>query len=145
MKGCRPLLAMVVWLAALVCFGEGHLISGSVAVSGYDPVAYFTEGEPVKGSEEFHLEYMGADWYFSSEENRELFRENPEGYAPQYGGYCAWAVANDYTAPGNPKDWTVHEGKLYLNYNSSIHRRWRRNMEEFIRQANQNWPGVVER
>lgn len=110
------------------------------AISGYDAVAYFTEGMPVKGDSQFSLEYMGANWLFSSAENLALFREDPEAYAPQYGGYCAYAVANGDTASAEPDLWTIHEGKLYLNYSRRINRRWKDDMSEYIEQANTLWP-----
>lgn len=110
------------------------------AVSGYDTVAYFTKGEPVKGSDDYTYEYMGATWKFSSQEHLELFVADPEKYAPQYGGYCAYAVANGDTASAEPDLWTIHEGKLYLNYSRRINRRWRDNMLEFIEQADAQWP-----
>ncbi len=89
----------------------------NTAVSGYDTVAYFTQGKPVKGSTEFRTTYNGAEWRFASAANLAKFRANPGRYAPQYGGYCAWAVSQGYTASGDPTVWKVVGGKLYLNYN----------------------------
>jgi YHS domain-containing protein len=114
------------------------------AVSGYDPVAYFIEGKPVKGDTQFKFIYMDADWYFSSLENLEKFKSHPDKYAPQYGGYCAWAVAQGNTAAGNPMNWTIHNGKLYLNYNDDIQEKWLKDIDELIRKGDQNWPEVVE-
>jgi len=116
----------------------------SKAVGGYDTVAYFEVKKPVKGLSEWNTEYQGAEWYFSSRENLEKFKRNPEKYAPQYGGYCAWAVANGDTAKGDPLHWTIHAGKLYLNYNESIQNQWLEKMDEFIAKADNNWPGVIE-
>ena len=95
---------------------------------GYDVTAYFSEGKPVKGKEKFKTRYMGADWLFANEENLAAFIAAPEKYAPQYGGYCAWAVAQGGTASGDPLLWTVHNDKLYLNYNESINERWSADM-----------------
>ena len=114
------------------------------AVSGYDAVAYFTEGKPVKGESDFEYDYMGATWRFSSAENLEAFKADPEKYAPQYGGYCAWAVSQNYTAKGNPNNWTIVDGKLYLNYNDEIQARWEKDIPGFIAKANENWPGVLD-
>jgi len=114
------------------------------AVSGYDPVAYFTKGQPVKGDAQFKFTYMDADWYFSSRENLEKFKSDPDKYAPRYGGYCAWAVAQGDTAAGNPMNWTIHNGKLYLNYNDDIQKKWLKDIEELIRKADRNWPKVVK-
>jgi len=116
----------------------------SLAVGGYDPVAYFEQGEPVKGQSQYAYEYKGATWRFSSAENLAAFTADPDAYAPQYGGYCAWAVSQGYTAPGNPKNWSVVEGKLYLNYNDKVQRDWEKDIPGFIAKAEENWPGVLE-
>ena len=112
----------------------------SDAIKGYDAVAYFTEGQPVKGSDDFVYQYKGANWKFSSRQHLEMFKAEPDRYAPQYGGYCAWAMANGDTASAEPDLWTIHEGKLYLNYSRRINARWKANMEQFIQQADMNWP-----
>lgn len=114
-----------------------------VAVSGYDPVAYFTLGRPVRGSAEHRVMHQGFEYRFVSAENAAAFRASPGRYRPQYGGYCAWAVANGYTAPGNPQNWRIVDGRLYLNYNDEIQQRWERNIPGFISSANANWPRVL--
>ena len=116
----------------------------SDAVSGYDTVAFFKEGKPVKGLKEYKVSYKGVNWFFSSLENKEAFNNKPEKFAPQYGGYCAWAVANGDTAKGDPVYWTIHTGKLYLNYNEEIKDRWLKKIEYFISKGDANWPGVIE-
>lgn len=116
----------------------------SSAVGGYDAVAYFTEGKPVKGKSDFKTSYMGADWLFSSRENLAAFKSNPEKYAPQFGGYCAWAVSQGYTAKGDPNYWSIVNDRLYLNYNAEIQNRWDKNKQNFIAQANKNWPSVLD-
>jgi len=113
------------------------------AIRGYDTVAYFTENQPVKGSDEFSTEYNGATWLFSSAENLALFEADPEKYAPQYGGYCAYAVAQGTTASIKPELFTIHEGKLYLNYSNSINDKWLTDKESFIESADQNWPEIL--
>ncbi len=115
-----------------------------LAVGGYDAVAYFTEGAPVKGLADFEHDYMGARWRFSSAENLAAFKAEPVSYAPQYGGYCAWAVSQNYTARGNPKNWTIYDGKLYLNYSDKIQARWEKDIPGFIALADANWPGVLD-
>jgi len=117
----------------------------NVAVGGYDPVAYFTAGRPVRGSDAFKIIHRGAEYRFASAENLAAFRANPDRYAPQYGGYCAWAISQGYTAPGNPNNWRIVDGKLYLNYNAEIQRRWEGDIPTFIRNANANWPSVLRR
>ena len=118
--------------------------SDNLAVWGYDAVAYFSEGKAVKGLKKFSLSYGGADWLFSSRKNLRKFKKDPKKFAPQFGGYCAWAVGNGYTAEGNPKYWTVYKGKLYLNYNRAIKNKWLRDRDNLIRKAQKNWPGVVK-
>ncbi len=117
---------------------------GDLAIRGYDPVAYFTEGEAVKGRKEFTLGWQGADWRFASEENRNLFADDPEKYAPQYGGYCAWAVSRNYTAPTDPDAFTVVGDKLYLNYNRKIMEQWLEDRDANIESADGNWPTVLK-
>lgn len=114
-----------------------------VAVGGYDVVAYFTAGKPVKGDKAFQTEWKGATWRFSSAANLAKFRANPSAYAPQYGGYCAWAVANGYTASGDPQQWKIVGGKLYLNYNADIQSKWTKDVPGFIRKGDGNWPSVL--
>jgi YHS domain-containing protein len=113
------------------------------AIRGYDPVAYFTQGRPVKGSGDFILEYKGATWKFSSAENRQAFVEMPEKYAPQYGGYCAYAVSQGYTASIDPQAWTIVDERLYLNYSKDVRAEWSRDIPGNIKKANANWPGVL--
>ncbi len=116
-----------------------------LAVGGYDPVAYFTDGRPVRGSAAHRITHNGYEYRFASAEHLAAFRANPSRYLPQYGGYCAWAVSQGYTAAGNPNNWRIVDGRLYLNYNGEIQQRWERDIPGFIRSANQNWPGVLSR
>ncbi|WP_420405576.1 YHS domain-containing (seleno)protein [Nisaea sp.] len=116
----------------------------NVAVGGYDPVSYFSSDGPVKGSEDHTLVYNGAEWHFATAANRDAFRQDPARYAPQYGGYCAWAVAQGSTAKGDPANWKIVNGKLYLNYNSDIQKRWEQNIPENIQAGDRNWPRVLE-
>jgi len=86
----------------------------------------------------------GAQWRFANQANLDAFKAEPEKYAPAYGGYCAWAVSQGNTAKGDPKQWTVHEGKLYLNYNAKILKQWRADKDGFIALADEQWPTVLE-
>jgi YHS domain-containing protein len=113
-----------------------------LALSGYDPVAYFTDGKPVPGSASFTLEWMGATWRFASAEHRDAFTANPLLYAPQYGGYCAWAVSQDRTASSDPEAWRIVDGKLYLNYSRDVQKQWETDVPGNIRKADTNWPGL---
>ncbi|MEM8592428.1 MAG: YHS domain-containing (seleno)protein [Pseudomonadota bacterium] len=117
--------------------------TGGVAIKGTDPVAYFTEGKPVTGSAEHSTSYMGATWHFASSANREAFEMNPTAHAPQYGGYCAYAVSRGYTASISPNAWRIHEGKLYLNFNRAVRTLWARDIPGNIAKANANWPKVL--
>ncbi len=110
------------------------------AISGYDAVAYFTAGKPVKGKEAFSTEYRGATWYFSSQKNLDIFLKDSLAYAPQYGGYCAYAMSSGYLASTNPRAWSIHENKLYLNYSIGVRRSWLRDKPGHIRNADRNWP-----
>lgn len=118
---------------------------GGVAIEGYDPVAYFTDGRPVEGSKQFTHEWGGATWRFASAEHRDAFAAEPEKYAPRYGGYCAWAVANGYTASIDPEAWTIHEGRLYLNYDKEIQAKWSLDIPGNVAKGDANWPAVVEK
>lgn len=142
-------LAALVWMVLLTgaAIAKDPVYTGflgNTAAGGYDVVAYFKEGQPVKGKEMFQTAYKGADWLFSSKEHLAAFKANPEQYAPQYGGYCAWAVAQGYTAKGDPLQWTIHENKLYLNYDTEVQNKWLKNMPSFIEQGDRNWPGVLD-
>jgi YHS domain-containing protein len=116
-----------------------------VAVGGYDPVAYFTDGRPVRGSTQHRITHNGFEYRFASAEHLAAFRANPARYLPQYGGYCAWAVSQGYTAAGNPNNWRIVDGKLYLNYNGEIQTRWEQDIPGHISRANSNWPNVLTR
>lgn len=113
---------------------------GGVALDGYDPVAYFTEGRPVEGRAELRHEWNGAVWHFSTPEHRDLFAADPAKYAPQYGGYCAWAVSQGYTADIDPDAWKIVDGKLYLNYDLEVQKRWEQDVPGNIRKADEQWP-----
>lgn len=116
---------------------------GGLALDGYDPVAYFTDGKPVEGSKELTLEWNGATWRFASAAHRDEFKKTPEKYAPQYGGYCAWAVSQNYTADSDPEAWTIVDGKLYLNYDRKVMEKWKQDVPGNIAKADVNWPKLV--
>ncbi len=116
--------------------------SWGVAIDGTDPVAYFTEGKPVEGSSDHEVEWNGTTWRFASAANKASFEADPEKYAPQYGGYCAWAVAQGYTASTDPEAWKIVDGKLYLNYSRDVQSRWEGDIPGNIVAANNNWPGI---
>lgn len=116
----------------------------SSAVGGYDPVAYFTKGMPVKGDKKFSTEWKGAWWYFSSAENLAKFKANPTAYAPQYGGYCAYGVSQNAAVKGDPLLWKIVDGKLYLNINKQVVSIWNKNIPGYLGKANTHWPNVLK-
>ena len=115
----------------------------NVAAEGYDVVTFFS-GKPQLGKPEYTTLYEGADWYFFTQANKDLFLTNPELFAPQYGGYCAWAVAQGKLAPGRAEHWHVEDGRLYLNYNARIKRRWDKMRAGFIQDADARWPDILD-
>jgi YHS domain-containing protein len=112
----------------------------NIAIKGYDPVAYFKLSAPVKGSSHFAHQWMGATWQFSSAENRDLFAANPVQYAPQYGGYCAYAVSEGHTASIDPEAWKIVDGKLYLNYSKGVQKKWLGDITGRVQRGDKNWP-----
>lgn len=117
--------------------------TSGIAINGYDPVAYFTEGKPVEGSPDHTSDWEGATVQFSSAENKAMFDGDPEKYAPKYGGYCAYAVSKGYTASTDPAAWSIYEDRLYLNYSKSVRALWAARKRHHIEQADKNWPSVL--
>jgi len=112
-----------------------------VAVRGTDVVSYFTQSKPVAGSDRYKVNWAGVDWHFSSMEHREMFNADPLAYAPQYGGYCAWAVAaKGLLYSVQPENWHIVDGKLYLNFNKQVHDTWKSDIPGFIAEADRRWP-----
>lgn len=120
---------------------EGGLFGGA-AVRGHDVVAYFTDRKPVEGRREYSHDWNGTTWHFASAAHRDSFAAEPEKYAPQYGGFCAWAVSQGYTAPVDPDAWRIVDGKLYLNYSRSVQQQWAEDVPGNIFRADLNWPGL---
>jgi YHS domain-containing protein len=119
-------------------------VFSDTALQGYDPVAYFEEGEPVKGDDAFTADYMGAKFKFASSANRDAFIGSPQAYTPQYGGYCAWAMADGKHAKGDARYWKIVDGKLYLNYNQSIQKKWDADIPGFVERADIAWASINE-
>ena len=114
------------------------------AIEGYDVVAYFEDGKPVEGSADFTAEYKGATWRFASADHRDMFKANPEAYAPQYGGYCAYGVSQGHAVRGDPMHWKIVDGKLYLNYNSGVQKKWVKDIPSNNAKADAEWPAVLD-
>jgi YHS domain-containing protein len=120
-------------------------VSGAskAAVSGYDPVAFFTDSRPVSGSPFITAMHQGAVYYFATEEHKAMFEKNPAKYAPQYGGFCAYGVALGKLFPVDINTWQVRNNKLYLNLNADILKKFNADIETHIANADKNWPGLV--
>ena len=116
---------------------------GGIAIRGADPVAYFTEGAPVQGSADHPLMWRGTTWHFASAANMETFMGDPDAYAPQYGGYCAYALSRGYVATSVPEAWTIHEDRLYLNFSLPVRDLWLQDVPGHIAQGDANWPAVL--
>lgn len=110
-----------------------------LALRGFDAVAYFAVDSAVKGDSKYEYAWNGAKWLFANEENLAKFKANPAAYAPQFGGYCSYAVSEGYTANGDPAAWKIVDGKLYLNYSPKVKSMWEQNMNERIGKGDQNW------
>lgn len=132
-------LVFVLWSTTAHAL-EPVFTNAGLAIRGYDPVAYFTEGRPVEGSPTHTLEHAGATWQFASAEHRAAFAADPAAYAPQFGGYCSWAVSRNYIATTDPKAWEIVDGKLYLNFSRAVHTLWKVGKRKNIAKGNVNWP-----
>lgn len=118
---------------------------GSIAIKGYDTVAYFTKDEAIQGNETYSYDHLGATWQFESQEHLDMFIKNPEKYMPQYGGYCAYAVSKNKTASIKPEIFEIIDDRLYLNYSESVQRRWLKDSKSYIKKADAQWPELVNK
>ena len=133
------LLAMTAILTPSLALAEAINTAGGAAIQGYDPVAYFTRGQPTRGNPAINTGWNGAEWRFASEANRAAFLAAPERYAPQFGGFCAYAVSEGYTATIDPRAWRIEGGRLYLNYSARIQRTWEQDIPGRVSRANGHW------
>lgn len=123
-----------------VAKAEKMNLTNGLAIEGHDPVAYFTEDRAVRGDADFTADYKGAKYRFVSAANRDAFKANPAKYAPKYGGFCAYAVSQGYTAPIDPAAFSVVNGSLYLNYSKRVRKIWNRDIPGHIKAGDKNWP-----
>ncbi|MEP7377538.1 MAG: YHS domain-containing (seleno)protein [Chitinophagaceae bacterium] len=130
---------------SLIAQKSATFVQSGKAIRGYDPVAYFSAGKPVKGDEKLVYNWNNANWYFSSKANLDSFKTNPEKYAPQYGGYCAYGLSEGHKAPTDADAWTIEDGKLYLNYNTDVRKMWSKEKKERIEKADKNWPEIKDK
>jgi YHS domain-containing protein len=140
-------------LAALLTLGVGAAVAGAVdrnvgadglALEGYDPVAYFTEGEPIEGKAEYTATHDGATYRFANAEHLAAFEADPARYAPAYGGYCAYGLAMGQKVGTDPEVWEIVDGQLYLNVNEDVQERWEANIPGFVATADHNWSLVAD-
>lgn len=120
-------------------------VSNGKAIRGFDPVAFFTESKAIKGIDSFNYTWNGATWIFSSEKNLNNFKLNPDKYAPQFGGYCAYGTAGNHKAPTQTDTWTVINNKLYFNYNQSVKQKWYNQQDSLIKLAEYHWITLKEK
>lgn len=116
-----------------------------LAIQGYDPVAYFEDQKPVKGTEAFSFTYESAIYHFASKAHLNTFKKNPEKYVPQYGGYCAYGVSRGYAVGVDPDAWSIVDGKLYLNYSLKVQKTWNEDKPGYIKKADVNWPSIIDK
>jgi YHS domain-containing protein len=154
LKGAARLLALVAVVAGAAApltaqavkqtGGEYNTLYAGLGAKGYDVVAYFEQGKPVQGSADHESVYGGVTWRFASKKHRDMFESDPARYAPQYGGFCSWGVAEKGRLfDVDPENgWTIHDGKLYLNFNADINRTFRSRAASFVQAADRKWPAL---
>lgn len=138
----RLILSAILTLTAGTVLAGDYFEKDGAALRGYDPIAYFTDGKPVKGSSAHRYEYKGSTFYFATAANQQRFARDPAKYAPQFGGFCALGTANGYKVSTQPDAFAVVDGKLYLNHDVKVLERWREDVPGNITKAENNWPEV---
>jgi YHS domain-containing protein len=133
-------ITLIVLLAGCNSVALGGSTVENLAIKGYDTVAYFKDGKALKGSGSFTSQWHGMTWQFLSKENKDLFAKGPEKYAPQYDGYCAWALTESRLAITDPEVWKIVDGKLYLNCSQAAYEKWSKDIPGHIKKADAIWP-----
>jgi hypothetical protein len=144
----KMLISFPLVLLLLAGFGGmaiGKSSADDVAIKGYDPVAYFKDGKAIRGNESFTFQWHDLIWYFLNKENKDLFASGPDKYAPQYDGYCAWAMSEGRKAIADPEIWMIVDGRLYLNCSKSAYEKWSKDIPGNIKKADTNWVKISER
>ncbi|MEO7531134.1 MAG: YHS domain-containing (seleno)protein [Sediminibacterium sp.] len=140
MKKIIAAVALLVVLVVNVSAQKSEIFApGGKAIRGYDPVAFFKESKPVMGTDSFSMVWKEANWLFSTKENMQAFKENPEKFCPQYGGYCAYGTSEGHKAPTQADTWTIAGDKLYFNYNTKVKQMWMKDQEILIKKADVQW------
>jgi len=150
--------ALIAILTAFACacglaatapaFAAGPDVNATVtglALRGYDPVSYFTDGRPILGDYTIRASYEGAIYRFTSEEHKALFVKEPTKYLPQYGGFCAFGTAKGVKVDGDPKVWKIVDNKLYLNLAPPVAALWNQDNAGYIKAANEKWPELRDK
>ncbi|HXO22576.1 MAG TPA: YHS domain-containing (seleno)protein [Thermoanaerobaculia bacterium] len=135
---------MVALALSILCASRGiaepiQKSRDGVALGGFDAVAYFTDGKAVAGKADLHHSWKGAEWHFASADDRDRFAADPGKYAPQYGGHCAWGMAQDHLQNGDPEVWKIVGGKLYLFINQDAREQWEKGLPATLSQGDQAW------
>ena len=147
MKVLRTLLPAVALLVSVVATPAlaGDVTQSTPGISGYDPVAYFTDGKAMKGSGYHVADYKGVTYAFASKDHKQLFEDNPEKYVPAYGGYCAYGVAVGKKFVSDPEAWKVVDGTLYLNLDKDIQSKWLQDVPGYIKKSEANWKEIKDK
>lgn len=148
MKKLMFMLAVVLLIAVHSFAQKSEIFEvDGAAINGYDVVAFFKEGKPLKGKADFSYQWKGTNWFFSSKQNLDSFKTTPEKFAPQYGGYCAYGSSDGtgHKAPTEANTWTIVNGKLYFNYNNDVKAMWGKDKENLIKKADTNWPALKDK
>ena len=140
--GLAAAVTFAVATSALAAGPELNASSTGLALQGYDPVAYFTEGQATPGDYRITSVHNDATYRFSSEAHKATFEANPEAYLPQYGGYCAFGAAMGFKVDGDPELWKIVDGELFLNLAQDIQERWETDIPGFIQQADAQWTTI---
>lgn len=141
MRRLLPLLTLCL-IAGSALAADEVFVTDAGAIRGYDPVAYFTAGGPVQGDPQLRHEWNGVTWHFSNRENLEAFKADPVRYAPQFGGFCAFGMSRGYKVGTDPEAFTIHEGKLYLNYSLAVRATWLKDTAVYVDRADSNWAAL---
>lgn len=141
-RGILGLFAAAAGSAMVATSALPSFAKSPLALTGYDPVTYFSGKSPKQGRAEFTAQHRGLTYQFSSSRNRDAFLANPASYAPQFDGYCAYGVSRGYKVGVDPLAYKVVAGKLYVNYSKSVQRTWSRDISGYISKAHRNWPGL---
>ncbi|MFO0699205.1 MAG: YHS domain-containing (seleno)protein [Nitrospira sp.] len=147
MRSTRTVLLIVfafIGAISTAAFATDYLHS-TPGLSGYDPVAYFSDGKPIRGSGYHEATYQGVTYVFTSEDHKKQFLDNPEKYLPAYGAYCAYGVARGKKFVADPEVWKIVEGILYLNLDKTVQQKWEKDISAHIKKADANWPTIKDK